>query len=304
MKKILIGAVIAAAILVAGFFALNAYIYNEKQAYAAKDYKDAEYTIAGERVRLIDGVSEREAAPGSASKIVTRYFGNELKTDLDSDGREDVVFLLTEEPGGSGTFFYVVAALNTERGYVGSEALLLGDRIAPQTTEKGNGKIIVVNYADRAPGEPFTTDPSVGKSIWLLLDPISMQFGEVAQNFEGEADPSRMSLTMKTWNWISARYNDGREILPKVPGSFTLTFENAGRFSVTTDCNSMSGSYRADTDAATISFSDIISTKKYCAGSQEGDFSSLLANSQGFHFTSKGELVLDLKFDSGSVVFR
>jgi hypothetical protein len=107
-----------------------------------------------------------------------------------------VAFLLTYEPGGSGTFFYVAAALNTPDGYAGSEAFLLGDRIAPQSTNIDEGltargtyrqNVIVVNYADRLPGEPFTTSPSIGKSVWLKLDPDTMRFGEVAQNFEGEA---------------------------------------------------------------------------------------------------------------------
>ncbi|RJP43628.1 META domain-containing protein [Candidatus Parcubacteria bacterium] len=306
MSRTIAYAIGALALLIGGFFWLNGYIYEEKQAEAAKDYKDAEYVIDGRRVRLSGGVSEVEAAPGSASKVITRYFGNEVRRDLNGDGREDVVFLLTQEPGGSGTFFYVAAALNTERGYVGSEALLLGDRIAPQTTEMSRDprrkNVIIVNYADRAPGESFATRPSVGKSIWLLLDPVSMQFGEVAQDFEGEADPSRMSLGMKKWVWISALYNDGREVAPKQSGRFTLAFSDDGTFSATTDCNSMSGSYAAGTD--TISFGPIASTKMYCEDSQEGEFASLLQNAQGFHFTSRGELILDLKFDSGSAVFR
>ena len=37
----------------------------------------------------------------------------------------------------------------------------VGDRIAPQTTRIVNG-VIEANYADRKPGEPFTTAPSVG----------------------------------------------------------------------------------------------------------------------------------------------
>ncbi|MEK7463918.1 MAG: hypothetical protein AAB610_02220 [Patescibacteria group bacterium] len=163
----------ALVLLAAAFFAFNDYIYEQKQGYVAADYKDAEFIIEGERVRL-----------GNE----TKYFGNELKTDLDNDGRDDVVFLITQNKGGSGTFYYVVAALNTERGYVGGQALFLGDRIAPQTTEKGKGKIVVVNYADRAPTDPFTTPPTIGKSIWLLFDSQSMQFGEVVQNFEGESN--------------------------------------------------------------------------------------------------------------------
>lgn len=195
MNKLLILGVVVA-VLVGGFFILNSYVYNAKQPVAAADYKDAEYVIEGERVKLEDGVSETEAAPGSAAKVVTRYFGNEVRHDLDDDGREDVAFLITQETGGSGVFFYLVAALNTPDGYVGSHAFFLGDRIAPQTTEIDEGKtsrgtnrqnVIVVNYAVRLPGEPFTARPSLGKSTWLKLDPATMQFGEVAQNFEGES---------------------------------------------------------------------------------------------------------------------
>ena len=45
-------------------------------------------------------------------------------------------------------------------------------------------------------------------------------------------------------------------------------------------------------------------TKMYCEGSQESDFASLLESAQGYHFTSQGELILDLKFGSGSATFR
>lgn len=267
-----------------------------------RDYKNAEYIIDGKAIKLTAGVSEIESTLGSATKIVTRYFGNELKKDLDGDGREDVTFLLTQERGGSGTFFYVVSARNTEAGYVGSHGLLLGDRIAPQTTESGKGKMVVVNYADRAVGDSFTTRPSVGKSIWLLLDPSTMQFGEVVQDFEGEADPKKMSLGMKTWNFVSALYNGGTHIIPKKAGQFSLTFSKDGAFSATTDCNSMGGRYTAT--GSTIAFDQMISTQMYCEGSQESDFVQLLQKAGGYFFTSSGELILDLKFDSGSATFR
>lgn len=158
----------------------------------ASDYKNAVYSIDGQQVGLVNGVSETEAAPGSASKIVTRYFGNNLVTDLDDDGRDDVVFLLTQETGGSGIFYYVVAALNTPAGYVGGDGYLLGDRIAPQTiaesTNPSHINVIVVNYADRAAGEPMTTQPSVGKSAYLKLDLEHMQWGIVEPDFEGESN--------------------------------------------------------------------------------------------------------------------
>lgn len=295
--------------MVTAFYALNAYIYREKQgtppvdtSVIVTDYKNGSYTIDGHTVTLTDGLSEVEAAPGSASKIITRYFGNEVRKDLDGDGREDVVFLITQEGGGSGTFFYVVAALKRDAGYQGSEGLFLGDRIAPQTTESGPGASIIINYADRASNESFAVRPSIGKSIRLLLDSHTLQWGEVADQFEGEADPSRMTLGMKSWVWIKTLYNNDTVITPTKEGVFTLTLQDDGTFSATTDCNSMSGKYTADDHA--ISFGPIASTKKYCAGSQEGDFASFLEHAAGYLFTSRGELVIELTFDSGSVIFR
>ncbi len=154
------------------------------------DAKNTTYTIDGSPVTLVDGVSVVAAAPGSAATITTRYFGNEVVHDLNGDGRPDTAGILTQSTGGSGTFYYAVAALNTPSGYVGSQGVLLGDRIAPQATTIDEGtttmgtnrqNVVVFNYAERKPGESFATPPSIGKSLWLKLDPATMQFGEVMQ---------------------------------------------------------------------------------------------------------------------------
>lgn len=177
MKKLIFtgGAVL---LMTAGLITLVAYSRGEKKTVPilAQSYKDATYVI------------EREA-------IIPTFFGNEVFHDLNDDGREDVAFIVTHSSGGSGTFYYVVAALNMSEGYRGSEGFLLGDRIAPQSTNIDEGigaegrqrqNVIVVNYADRKPDEPMTAKPTVGKSVWLKLDSSTMQFGEVARDFEGE----------------------------------------------------------------------------------------------------------------------
>lgn len=133
------------------------------------NYKDATYKIEGQNVTLLNGVAETEIAPGSASKLMTRYFGNEAYGDLNGDQIPDIAFLLTQDGGGSGTFYYVVAALKVGYGYEGTNAILLGDRIAPQTTEIKNGELIV-NYAERRPGEPMSTQPSIGISKYLKVE--------------------------------------------------------------------------------------------------------------------------------------
>jgi hypothetical protein len=133
------------------------------------DYKNATYIIDGKLVTLVNGVSEVATVPGSTSKITTTYFGNDATGDLNGDGMPDVAFILTQNGGGSGTFYYAVVALKTANGYQGTNAILLGDRIAPQTTEIRNGQSIV-NYADRKAGEPMTAQPSVGVSKYLKIE--------------------------------------------------------------------------------------------------------------------------------------
>ena len=145
-------------------------IPSANQTQTAFDPMNATYNIDGKNYTLANGVSEVEAAPGSASKITTRYFGNQSTGDLNGDGIPDMAFLITQDGGGSGTFFYVVAAIKTATGYKTTNAYFIGDRIAPQPT-KIIGQELVVNYAQRQPGEPMTAKPSVGVSKYLKVTP-------------------------------------------------------------------------------------------------------------------------------------
>jgi heat shock protein HslJ len=268
--------------------------------------KDATYSIEGEKVTLKNGISSVPSVNGSSSMVTTQYFGNEVKHDFDGDGRVDTGFILTQNGGGTGTFYYFVIGLNKASGYVGSEGYYLGDRIAPQTTEMSQNpstpNVVVVNYADRKPTDSFATSPSVGKSVYLLLDTKTMQFGIVDQNFSGEADVSKMTLSMKTWNFIRADYSDGKSMTPKVANKFTLTFKSGGVFAASTDCNGIGGNYKVT--GTNLAMTQMVSTMMFCSGSQESEFRTLLQNTASYHFTSKGELILDLKLDSGTVTFR
>lgn len=138
------------------------------------DYKNATYTIDGTVVTLVDGKASMEIVPGSASRLEVQFFGNEVRGDFDGDGDEDIAFLITASSGGSGTFYYVVAALKEQFGYRGTNAMLLGDRIAPQVTEYRDGAIIV-NFADRAADEPMTARPSIGKSLYFRAEGTTLR---------------------------------------------------------------------------------------------------------------------------------
>ncbi len=156
-------------IILAGLGAITLFNNSKNQNInlSFKDFKDASYEIDDNIISLNSGLSE-SMIDGSSSKVVVRYFGNEIFGDFNNDGINDVAFLLTKNSGGSGTFFYVALAFGDKNGYIGANAVLLGDRIAPQTTEFKDGKIIV-NYADRAYGEPMTATPSVGVSKYFTV---------------------------------------------------------------------------------------------------------------------------------------
>ncbi len=216
MKKIIIFTLI---VLISG----SLYFYNYSKSLS--DPKNTTYKIDGQEITLHNGNSEI-SQPNSNGKIITNYFGNEATGDLNNDGIEDTAFLLTQNSGGSGTFYYVVAAIQNKDGnYLGTDAVFIGDRISPQTTEIRDGKLIV-NYADRLAQEPMTTPPSMGKSLWLKLDPKINQFGIVIQNFEGETAepkiPTDASLPINTT--LSGTYTCLPFIDPKIPPTEECVF--------------------------------------------------------------------------------
>ena len=76
--------------------------------------------------------------------------------------------LIIYDPGGSGTFYYLAAAINQNGEYHGIPAVLIGDRITAHNVAIRNG-VISFNYADRRPEEPMSTPPSVDTSLQLTF---------------------------------------------------------------------------------------------------------------------------------------
>jgi len=136
------------------------------ESVPSKDVENGTYFIDGQPVTLVNGVAEHEATPGSGSRIITSYFGNEVEVDLNSDGLMDIAFLLQQENGRDSIFYYATAAINTGDGYLGTNAIFLGDRIAPQSTniDLKDPSQFVVNYVDRKEGEPMSSPPTEGAS--------------------------------------------------------------------------------------------------------------------------------------------
>jgi hypothetical protein len=139
--------------------------------------------INGTAFTLNGGHASVESFPGAASKTVVEILGEPVSGDLDGDGVADAAVLLVETTGGSGTFYHVAAALNQNGNFVGTRTVFLGDRIAPRQLVIRHG-ILIIDYAERRPGESMATPPSLGASKYLVarekqLVEIKLDEGEV-----------------------------------------------------------------------------------------------------------------------------
>lgn len=132
------------------------------------DPLNATYTLDGQSISLQNGRSEIPINPDSATKIRTFIAGKPAAGDLDGDGDADAAVFLAQDGGGSGTFYYAAVALNRDGQYRGTNAVLLGDRVALKDITIHNG-IVIARYADRRPHEPMSSDPSVEKRLSLTV---------------------------------------------------------------------------------------------------------------------------------------
>jgi len=133
------------------------------------DARSATFVIEKRSVTLVNGRAEKEAAPGSATKVVTTLGVQRTTADVDGDGRPDTVAILIQQPGGSGTFYYVAVLLNPFGGVIATPAVLLGDRITV-TGVRIDGRTVLVDILDRAADQPLTASPSVPSTKRFTVD--------------------------------------------------------------------------------------------------------------------------------------
>ncbi len=119
------------------------------------------YTIEGKRM-FLDSVSYDK------ENRSVNYFGKEVRGDFDNDNTEDAAFIVTTNPNEGRVLYYLVAKIDkgTRCELIdGTNGVLLGDRIIPQSTEWEESwwkrGTIIVKYLDRKPGEPMSAIPSV-----------------------------------------------------------------------------------------------------------------------------------------------
>lgn len=129
-------------------------------------------TIDGQQFGLRDGIAELPVAAGSSTGNILRVVGRPVLAAPDAAGERDAALILVNEPGGSGRFYYAVAAVADVGSYRASNVLPLGDRIIPQGVDYRDGRF-VYRYLDRRPDQPMSDPPTVQHTLAVRLDRTS-----------------------------------------------------------------------------------------------------------------------------------
>ncbi|HVT01227.1 MAG TPA: hypothetical protein VHE53_03265 [Patescibacteria group bacterium] len=70
------------------------------------------------------------------------------------------VAILIDSPGGSGTFYYLVASANNNGSITYSSPIPLGDRIKIESLSIDSNDLVKLVYFDRSAGEPMAATPT------------------------------------------------------------------------------------------------------------------------------------------------
>ncbi len=123
----------------------------ESATYLTENAREGSATLKG-------GEFREQVAPGSATEVVIRL-GKWSLGDIDGEGALDAAAITVEDPGGSGTFYYVHALVGDGDDLRDAGVAFLGDRIRIEGVSVHDG-VITVAMLDRGPAEPFAASPS------------------------------------------------------------------------------------------------------------------------------------------------
>lgn len=115
------------------------------------------------------------------------------------------------------------------------------------------------------------------------------------------AQPEQTVTTLDgTWRWQETAMNNDEVTTPNNPEAFNITFDQDGKLSISTDCNSGMSSYT--TQESTLAIDAIATTLMYCEGSQEQVFLQQLAEVDTY-MIDNNMLYLLLPMDTGTMTF-
>lgn len=123
----------------------------------------------GARVRLVAGHFEAPTEAPPAEVLVASAELHPLSGvgDLDGDGSPDAVVVLAASGGGSGTFYELVAVLNTAQGLQALPGVVLGDRIDLKRIEVAS-RAVRLEYLMAGPDDPLCCPRTRAERVYAV----------------------------------------------------------------------------------------------------------------------------------------
>ena len=114
--------------------------------------------------------------------------------------------------------------------------------------------------------------------------------------------PESEKITGTIWTWQQTRYNNDQQAIPADPSSYTITFNADGTLNMRVDCNRGGGTYSIQDNRITIEVTH--TTLAMCP--PESLYQTFIKdlNAATIYFFKDGNLYLDLKYDTGTMVFH
>jgi heat shock protein HslJ len=237
------------------------------------------------RVTLVDGEWEGEPfAPGGASRPrVELVRGFRLAGDLDGDGSEEAVALLSENSGGSGTRGYLAVVGRRAEGLVNLGTALVGDR-AQIRGGRISGRRIELDVVQAGPEDAACCPSQKAKRVWALAAEGLEEVASVVTGTLSLAD-------LEGVEWALTHFSR-EEPAPPEP-VITLVFEGE-RIAGSSGCNRYFAGVEAGEAPGELEIGPLGATRMVCPEQQmalEGRYLKALERVARFGFAA-GTLVL------------
>lgn len=256
--------------------------------------------IEDQAVTLVNGQWEGQAyVEGGASRprvgLLTDMY---LSGDLDGDGEEEMVVILWQSSGGTGSNSYIAVMKPENGGYRNISTALLGDRVKLKSGKLESGRI-TIEVLQASESDPMCCPTQLATRTWTL---------ENTQLTEGDMEVTgKLSLSILDGSdWLLTHINR-QEPLPD-DAAVTLSF-NAGRMSGISACNRYSAGIEEGEQPGDILIGPTMGTRMMCADhlmAVESLYLKALSQVTSFSFFS-GSLALNGQDEDGqpfSLLFK
>lgn len=212
--------------------------------------------IYDEPVTLTDGLYEGEpwVEGGNARPRVQLIDGMSATGDLDSDGVEEIVVLVTEMSGGTGENLYLAVMRGEDGAAVNVGTALVGDRIKLRSMGIA-GSRLRLEVLQAGPEDAMCCPGELATREWAFTD---AGFAEVATEVTG-----RLSLAALVGpEWVLTGL-DFREPAPAEP-EITMVIAEDGSVSGSSGCNRFNGKFEEGSELGSIGTGPFMSTMMAC----------------------------------------